>query len=159
MNYSEKDIIKINELTNLIGDYLSEFDALTESDAKSKKGNAINKKIESARKKLRIIKLKYVKLDDPNINELVKADEIHVKAHPSKQDEEELVEDKTKQKLLKYIDSKWFDEPEYIKLKKIKLLRNRVIKKINSGEFMHKKEVNKYIKAYNVKNFNSDKYI
>jgi hypothetical protein len=70
-----------------------------------------------------------------------------------------LKEDENKSRLIKYIDKKWFDEPEYIKIRKIKLLKNRVIKKINSGEFTHKKEINKYIKAYNAKNYNPDKYI
>lgn len=79
--------------------------------------------------------------------------EKHLKHHPSPDDEMELKEDKNKLRLLKYIDTKWFDDPEYIKIKKVKLLKNRVIKKINSGEFTHKKEVNKYIKAYNAKNF------
>ena len=49
--------------------------------------------------------------------------------------------------ILKYIDSKCFN-PDNLKERKIKLLKNRVIKRINSGEFLHKKEVNKYIKDY-----------
>jgi len=85
-----------------------------------------------------------------NMSKLVNADELHVKEHPSKQDNEELQEDKTKLKLLKYIDTKWFN-PDNLKERKIKLLKNRVIKRINSGEFLHKKEVNKYIKDYYTK--------
>ena len=93
------------------------------------------------------------------LTKLIEADKLHLKKHPSPDDKMELEEDKTKLKLLKYIDTKWFDDPEYIKIKKVKLLKNRVIKKIKSGEFTHKKEVNKYIKDYNAKNFKSDKYI
>jgi len=155
MNYSKKDNTKINELLDIRNHLSSNFDALTIEDAKSKKGNNINKKIDLITKKLKNIYEKYMKPTINNIDELVKAD----KLHPSHDDANELVEDKTKHRLLKYIDTKWFDEPEYIKIKKIKLLKNRVIKKINSGEFTHKKEVNKYIKAYNAKNFNPDKYI
>lgn len=102
---------------------------------------------------------KHLPSEQSNLKKLVDADALHLKHHPSPDDKMELKEDKNKLRLLKYIDTKWFDEPEYIKIKKIKLLKNRVIKKINTGEFTHKKEVNKYIKAYNAKNFNPDKYI
>jgi hypothetical protein len=87
------------------------------------------------------------KKNHKNLEKLVEADTLHLKHHPSPDDAMELQEDKTKLKLLKYIDSKWFN-PDNLKERKIKLLKNRVIKRINSGEFLHKKEVNKYIKDY-----------
>ena len=112
---------------------------------------------------------KYYKLERNNQMTTEKdVDDFFKKHNISSDNKPELKEDKkkpepneynNKSRLLKYIDTKWFDEPEYIKIRKIKLLKNRVIKKINSGEFTHKKEINKYIKAYNAKNYNPDKYI
>jgi len=91
-----------------------------------------------------------VKTPKKNIEKLVEADALHLKHHPSPDDAMELQEDKNKLRLIKYIDTKWFN-PDNLKERKIKLLKNRVIKKINSGEFLHKKEVNKYIKDYYAK--------
>lgn len=93
---------------------------------------------------------KLKKASKKNLEKLVDADTLHLKHHPSPDDEMELQEDKTKLKLLKYIDTKWFNS-DNLKDRKIKLLKNRVIKRINSGEFLHKKEVNKYIKDYYAK--------
>ena len=91
--------------------------------------------------------VKNLKGNNSKLKKLVEADKLHLKHHPSPDDAMELQEDKTKLKLLKYIDSKWFNL-DNLKERKIKLLKNRVIKRINSGEFLHKKEVNKYIKDY-----------
>lgn len=92
-----------------------------------------------------------VKTPKKKLEKLVEADTLHLKHHPSPDDAMELSEDKNKLRLLKYIDTKWFNT-DNLKERKIKLLKNRVIKRINSGEFLHKKEVNKYIKDYYTKN-------
>jgi hypothetical protein len=91
------------------------------------------------------------KKNHKNLEKLVEADKLYPKHHPSPDDAMELQEDKTKLRLINYIDTKWFN-PDNLQERKIKLLKNRVIKKINSGEFLHKKEVNKYIKDYYAKN-------
>jgi hypothetical protein len=44
-----------------------------------------------------------------NLEKLVEADTLHLKHHPSPDDAMELLEDKNKLRLIKYIDTKWFN--------------------------------------------------